>query len=150
MSNQENIQEPADFASEAIEGRAVRTVSSVLRWLEVCLAGLSIIVVIVGICFLVGQLGGLWGNLGEFGLRKTIENVFSDILLIVVGIELAIMLVRRRPEDLVDIIFFVIARKMLIKTDNFYELLIGVAALAGVFAIRRYLMVRTKQTSSAK
>jgi hypothetical protein len=38
--------------------------------------------------------------------------------------------------------FFVIARKMLIKTENFYEILIGVAALAGLFAIRKYLEIK--------
>ena len=124
----------------------VRIVSAILRWLEVCLAGVSIIVVIVGICFLLSGLVGFWDDLSKTGMQGTIENVFSDILLIVVGIELAIMLVRRRPEDLVDIIFFVIARKMLIRTGGFYELLIGVVALAGVFAIRKYLMCRPQSS----
>jgi hypothetical protein len=55
------------------------------------------------------------------------------------GIELAILLVRRTPESLVEVMFFVIARETLIKTGPFYELLIGVVALAGLFAIRKYL-----------
>jgi hypothetical protein len=67
------------------------------------------------------------------------EEVLSSILLLVVGVELAILLVRRTPESLVEVMFFVIARKMLIKTDTFYQLLIGVVALAGLFAIRKYL-----------
>jgi hypothetical protein len=99
---------------------------------------------------LLGGLVDFWGNLGHDGLRKTIEEVLSDILLLVVGVELAIMLIRRRPEDLVDIIFFVIARKMLIRTGGFYELLIGVVALAGVFAIRKYLMRRPQQKFPAE
>ena len=133
-----------------MQDRMVGAVSTILRWLEVCLAGVSIIVVVVGVCFLLGELVDFWDNLGHFGLRTTIENVLSDILLLVVGVELAIMLVRRRPEDLVDIIFFVIARKMVIRTGEFYELLIGVAALAGVFAIRKYLMNRPQQKLSAE
>ena len=132
-------------AAEAAQERMIKTVSATLRWLEVCLAGISIIVVVVGICFLLGELVGFWNNLSQDGLRTTIENVLSDILLLVVGVELAIMLVRRRPEDLVDIIFFVIARQMLIRTEEFYELLIGVVALAGIFAIRRYLLCGPKQ-----
>ena len=113
------------------------------------MAGLSIVVVIVGICFLLGELVDFWDDLSHNGLRKTIEDVLANILLLVVGVELAIMLVRRRPEDLVDIIFFVIARKMVIRTGEFYELLIGVAALAGIFAIRKYLMCRPRQETPA-
>jgi hypothetical protein len=58
------------------------------------------------------------------------------------------MLIRRTPESLIEVIFFVIARKMLIKTDHFYELLIGVAALAGLFAIRKYLQRTPESTST--
>jgi hypothetical protein len=58
------------------------------------------------------------------------------------------MLIRRTPESLIEVIFFVIARKMLIKTDHFYELLIGVVALAGLFAIRKYLQ-RIPERASA-
>lgn len=131
-----------------VQERIIKDVSVALRWLEVCLAAVSIIVVIVGICFLLGQFVDFWDNLSHAGLRTTIENVLGDILLLVVGVELAIMLVRRTPEDLVEIIFFVIARKMVIRTGEFYELLIGVAALAGVFAIRKYLTRRPRPQAS--
>ena len=127
----------------------VKTVSTILHWLEVCLAGISIVVVIVGTCFLLGELVDFWDKLSHRGLQETVQNVLSNILLLVVGVELALMLIRRRPEDLVDIIFFVIARKMLIRTGEFYELLLGVVALAGVFAIRKYLMRRPQPKTSA-
>lgn len=143
-----NIEASEDSVSKTmntIQERIVRVVSVILRGLEVCLAGVSIIVVIIGVCFLLSNLVNFWDTLNNSSLRLPLENALSDILLLVVGIELAIMLVRRRPEDLVDIIFFVIARKMLVKTGEFYELLIGVAALAGVFAIRKYLSCRSKQ-----
>jgi hypothetical protein len=59
--------------------------------------------------------------------------------LLVVGIELALMLVRRTPEALIEEMFFVVARKMLITAGSFLDLIIRVAALAGLFAIRKYL-----------
>ena len=77
------------------------------------------------------------------------EDVLSDILLLVVGIELAIMLVKRNPTSLVEVMFFVIARKMLIKTETFIDLLIGVTALAGMFAIRKFLIVFPKDPENA-
>ena len=54
-------------------------------------------------------------EIGHF--HTTFEDLMADILILVIGVELAIMLVRRTPESLVEVMFFVIARKMLIKTQ---------------------------------
>ncbi|UCF10269.1 MAG: hypothetical protein JSW65_00880 [Candidatus Bipolaricaulota bacterium] len=113
-----------------------------LHWLEVLVAGLAIVFVAIGIANLVLDLGGFWEELAHGGLHVVFENILSEILLLVVGIELAILLVRRTPESLIEVMFFVVARKTLIKTGPFYELLIGVVALAGLFAIRKYLTLR--------
>jgi hypothetical protein len=69
------------------------------------------------------------------------EGILSDILLLVVGIELAGLLVHRKIELLIEIILFVVARKMLISTYGSTEILLSVVALAGLFAIRKYLLV---------
>ena len=45
----------------------------------------------------------------------------------------------RSPESLVEVMFFVVARKMLIQSHAVWELLIGVGAIAGLFAVRKYL-----------
>ena len=150
LKNSTNTETPEDSsAMKSVQERMVKIVSATLRGMEVCLAGISIIVVIVGICFLLSHLLNFWDDLIATGLSQSMKNTLSDILLLVVGVELAIMLVRRRPEDLVDIIFFVIARQMLIRTEEFYELLIGVVALAGVFAIRKYLLSRPQKKPSS-
>ncbi len=114
--------------------------SIVLNYFEVCLAVISVVFVVLGVIHLLRGIPHFSSLIDKEGLHQTLEGIFSDILLLVVGIELAIMLVRRTPESLVEVIFFVVARKMLIKTDAFYEILIGVVALAGLFAVRRYLV----------
>jgi len=111
----------------------------ILHWFEVLVAILAIVFVVMGIVNLILGIGGFWDGLAHDGIHNVFESILSEILLLVVGIELAILLVRRTPESLIEVMFFVIARKMLIKTGAFYELLIGVAALAGLFAVRKYL-----------
>ena len=128
----------------------INSLSRGLHLIEVCLAGISLIFVVVGIAFLLGELLHFWTLLGDEGLHTAFENVLSDILLLVVGVELAIMLIRRTPESLIEVMFFVIARKTLIKTDHFYELLVGVVALAGLFAIRKYLQRIPERTSMSE
>ena len=122
-----------------MQRRILSTFSVLLHWFEVGLAVLSVVFVILGIVVLLGEVTHFSELVHQGSLHAVFEGVLSDVLLLVVGVELAIMLVRRTPESLVEVMFFVIARKMLMKTDEFYELLIGVAALAGLFAIRKYL-----------
>jgi len=121
----------------------------ILHWIEVGVALLAIAFVAIGTINLIMELGGFWGDLEHGGLHTVFEDVLSEILLLVVGIELAILLVKRTPESLVEVMFFVIARKTLIKTDTFLDLLIGVVALAGLFAVRKYLTLRKDKAISA-
>ena len=114
----------------------------VLHWLEILVAALVIVFVVIGTVNLLTGIAGFWGELENGGIHSVFEDVLSEILLLVVGIELAILLVRRTPESLVEVMFFVIARKTLIKTGPFYELLIGVTALGGLLAVRKFLAGR--------
>jgi hypothetical protein len=121
------------------EYQVLDILSELLHWFEVVLAGVSVAFVAIGVVYLMGELLGFSNLVTETNLQASFEELLSDILLLVVGIELALMLVRRTPESLIEVMFFVVARKMLIKTDDFWDLILGVAALAGLFAIRKYL-----------
>ncbi len=119
------------------EYKVLDVLGEALHWVEVGLAALSVAFVAVGVLFLLAEL--LQFGARDTTLHTSFEEVLSDILLLVVGVELALMLVRRTPDSLIEVMFFVVARKMLIKADTFWDMLIGVAALAGLFAIRKYL-----------
>jgi hypothetical protein len=114
-------------------------IKSVLGIVELIIAALAVVVVILGAIYLILELPSFWHDMADHALHGALEDFLSDILLVVVGVELVIMLILRTPESLLDVMFFVIARKMLIKTSEFYELLIGVAALAALFATRKFL-----------
>lgn len=113
---------------------------AVVHWLTLALAlCVTIIVIAGGAClFRLVPSEGIPDTLADF--YPMFEAALSALLLLVVGLELVVMLVLRRPESLVEIMFFVIARKVLIKTDHVYELLIAVVAIAALFAVKKYLM----------
>ena len=110
-----------------------------LHWLEILLAILVIAFVIVGATAMVKTASMMHLFSSGEGFYQGFESILSNMLLVIIGVELAILLIRRSPESLVEVMFFVVARKMLIKTHNMWELLIGVAAIAGLFAVRKYL-----------
>ena len=107
------------------EYQVLDILSELLHWFEVALAGISVAFVAIGGVYLTGELFGFSDAVAHTDLQTSFEDLLSDILLLVVGIELALMLVRRTPESLIEVMFFVVARKMLIKTDTFWDLILG-------------------------
>ncbi|SEN38371.1 hypothetical protein SAMN05216454_10341 [Peptostreptococcus russellii] len=71
-----------------------------------------------------------------------LNAIFAQILLLVIGIELAVMLTLHIQTALIEVLLFGIARKMLLlpKNNGMVEILLGVIAIAGLFLIRKYLI----------
>ena len=120
--------------------KIIRLSVEIMHWMESVLAVVAVLCVGYGIFILVISVPDFMSH-GIVEFHKTFETILGDILLLVIGIELAILLVNRKIELLVDLMFFVVARKMLVQVDQVYELVVGVVALAGLFAIRKYLLI---------
>ncbi|MFQ5432791.1 MAG: hypothetical protein ACE5EN_09845 [Nitrospinota bacterium] len=112
-----------------------------LRIVEKLLAALLLVLVIWGMGILILSIPWIIIPENMITFHKVLEQVLSDVLLLVVTLELAIMLVYRKIEYLLDIMLFVIARKMLIGATASLDIAIGVAALAALFAVRKYLLL---------
>ncbi|ACB85364.1 hypothetical protein [Natranaerobius thermophilus] len=117
---------------------------------ELLIKAASVIEKFVALALLVGVVLGLYlyivtGNFYQnfFGenIYDNFRNFISLILIFVIALELSEMLLIKRPGTIVEIFFLAIARKLLVYTENTYELVLGVIALAGVFMIRKYLFI---------
>ena len=73
---------------------------------------------------------------------EQLNNFLAQILLLVIAVELVIMLCLHRPETLLEVLLYAIARKLLLipKSSSAGELLLGVLAIAAIFFIKKYLM----------
>ncbi|MCR8745492.1 phosphate-starvation-inducible PsiE family protein [Romboutsia lituseburensis] len=71
-----------------------------------------------------------------------LNDLLGQILLLVIGVELVVMLSLHLPGALIEVLLYAIARKMLLlpKSEGMADVLIGVIAIAGIFAIRKYLV----------
>lgn len=73
----------------------------------------------------------------------TAYEVFKDfighVLLLIIGLEFIVMLVKHSLESVLEVLTFAVARKLVISAEDFTQMLMGILALAGVFAIRKYL-----------
>lgn len=100
-------------------------------WLEILFAGL----VIVGIAVYLVQIVGFIRVIGTGGLSEYLTYLF-DIL---IGIELIKALCMKDLDSLVEVLLFAVTRNLIIGHRSMTELLIGVLAIAVLFAIRKFL-----------
>lgn len=79
----------------------------------------------------------LWRQVSEY---DALHQIIQDVLLVAIAAELALLLLFHRTSAAVEVLIFVIARKMVISGISGLDLLTGVAALAGLVVIRFYFI----------
>ncbi|MDN5302968.1 MAG: hypothetical protein PWQ60_2482 [Thermoanaerobacteraceae bacterium] len=66
-----------------------------------------------------------------------LQTFLGHTLTLVIGLELVIMLVRHTPSSVIEVLLYAIARKMIIEAKNMLDILLGILAIAGLFAINK-------------
>ncbi len=79
-----------------------------------------------------------------------LNSFLAEALLLVIGVELVVMLSLHIPGVLLEVLLYAIARKLILlpKTAGMFDLLLGVIAIAILFAIRKYLISPDEQLIS--
>lgn len=108
-------------------------IRKILTILEVALAIVTLIV-------MVGNLGMEAYNIIFTGYFPDTESFLHNILAVAVGLEFVRMLVDMTPANILEVLTVAIARHIIISHEEPLGLLIGVVCLAGIFAIRRFLI----------
>ena len=56
-----------------------------------------------------------------------------------IGVEFVKMLCTHQPGTIIEVLLFATARQMIVEHLNVYETLVGIGAIAALFAIRKFL-----------
>lgn len=115
-----------------------------VAWLERIIA-LALLLGVV--CFFLATMRIAWGY--DWGAMVTLHDVGQRILLMTIGLELVRTLISHELASLVNLMAFVIARRMLEPQTAFWEVPLGVAAFAALMATRRYLMNGASENAGA-
>ena len=79
----------------------------------------------------------LWQPSDEY---KALQQIIENVLLVAIAAELALLLLFHRTSSAVEVIIFVIARKIVTPDISALELLLSVAALIGLLVARFYYL----------
>ena len=122
-------------------------VSSAITSIELIISVILVIAVIINSVFFVAAMFRDVTELKELINYDSFQQYLSYLLLLVIALELAMMLIKHKPNNVVDVMTLAIARKMLIYNTTAYELLIGVVTLGLLFAIKTYMLKEPDEPS---
>lgn len=115
-------------------------------WIELVTEILEIAVAVIVLCGfvisavpLIRDMPGLLSNENTYTFHVFLEHAFN----LVIGIEFIRMLIRHTPGSALKVLLFAIARHIVLDGSSGTDLLLGVASIAGIFAIRKYLYVHS-------
>lgn len=126
---------------ERMSNRVATAISSI----ELFIAGLLVIAVIINSFFFVVSMFRDISQLKELINYTSFQENLSYLLLLIIALELAIMLIKHKPKNVVDVMTLAIARKMLIYNTEAYELLIGVVTLGLLFMIKTFIFKEPRE-----
>lgn len=114
-----------------------------LRWV---LHYIERFIAIITILALLGALGlelyhMTMSGAGYFG---DVETMLHHILTIVVGLEFVRMLIDTTPTNILEVLTVAITRHVVLSHDDPWSNVACIACIAGLFAIRRYLVRRSE------
>ena len=100
------------------------------------------ILVMAAACIALFQIGHqgfpqLWHGSDEY---QTLHQLLQNILLLAIAGELALLLLFHRATAAVEVVMFVIARRMVATDVTAFDLLMGSLALSALMAVRFYLL----------
>ena len=109
-----------------------------LHLLEQFIAALSIIVLAGALCLEIYHMFTVDGYFSD------INTFLHNILTIVVGLEFVRMLIDTTPSNILEVLTVAITRHVILAHDDYWSNLASIACIAGLFAIRRFLIRRSE------
>lgn len=103
-------------------------------YVELVLSVFLLLVVVALTVWLITQsVPQLWSQ--QMEVMYYVESAMT----LAIGIEFVKMLYTHTPETIIEILLFAISRQMIVEHLSTTETILGVGAIAGLFAVRKYL-----------
>ncbi len=116
-------------------------------WIHKTLHFLEWLIAIITLVVLVGMLGlEIYRMFTVADYFATIHTYLHNILTLVVGLEFVRMLLDMTPANTLEVLIVAIARQVIMTHDNPWANVASVLCIAGLFAIRRYLIPKAELT----
>ena len=97
------------------------------------------IMLTIGIVLLCIRMAFSLGNIPNLDLYPNYEDLLETCFNLIIGVELIRMVYHHTPNTVFEVLLFAIARQIIIDHSSIWSSLIGVTAIAVLFATRKFL-----------
>ena len=108
----------------------------ILHFLEQCIAVITILALLAALGLEVYHM------FTEESYFSDVSHVLHNLLTIVVGLEFVRMLIDTTPTNILEVLMVAITRHVVLSHDDPWSNVACIACIAGIFAIRRFLIRR--------
>ena len=110
----------------------------ILHWIERGIAVITLLVMVAALAIEVYQMVTVQGYLAD------VSGYLHNVLTIVVGLEFVRMLIDTTPASILEVLTVAITRHVILSHDDPWGILVSIVCIAGLFAIRRFLVRRSE------
>ena len=112
----------------------------VLHWIERFIAVVTILVMVAAMGIEIYRM------FTQPGYMSDVSNYLHHALTIVVGLEFVRMLIDTTPANILEALTVAITRQVILTHDNPWSTVASVLCIAGLFAVRRFLIRKAQMT----
>jgi len=115
----------------------------ILYYIDKIANGFEIVIAFLLLLIIAVKFAELFAEMAAFDiiiLSMDFERILSAMFALIIGVEFTKMLYKHTPETVIDVLLFAIARQTVIYHANMTDMLVGVAAIAGLFAAKKFLI----------
>ena len=113
---------------------------------EILISVLLIIGILISVPDIVSYYGAILKSDSIVGYDQS-KQFLDHVLLLVLAVEFVLLMTAHSDSTIIHLIMLVVARKMLIKSGNMVDILIGVVSITILFAVRKFLMTSSVMDS---
>lgn len=106
-------------------------------FLELIVGIFIVLAILINLVYVVSDMKVMF-----LGGKLSFQQIMDKIMMLIIGIEFLKMLCRHNVESAIEVLLFAIARQMIIEHTTPFDNLLGVAAIAVLFAVRKYLVIK--------
>ena len=116
--------------------KMINIIEKITGFFEITIAFLLLIVIAIKIVEVALDMSGFKITI----LAMDFDRILSVVLTLVIGVEFIKMLCKHTPDTVIDVLLFAMARQIVIYHENSLDLLLGVVAIVGLFAAKKFLL----------
>lgn len=122
--------------------KPVDMMNKILRVLEYAICVVILIAVIAGLPDLFRYIWDFARNPSQITSYKAFSDFLKHALMLVVGIELIYMIISHQNENILTLVLFVIARKMLVYAHSMTDILVGTVSIVLIFITLKFIVMK--------